>query len=154
MVDDLFFSFDIRKVPLMHVSSPLDCSFVSLIIDPWPSEKKLKYRAISWHAPSFWVWFLIFVKYKQSGEHADGVSVVALIQTQLISLACKKTITYPKIALWVLVERGISVWCWSPGTADENEHVSLAPEHCMTMTLKHSISCDKVSTYLYSGVWL
>lgn len=153
MVDDLFFSFDIRKIPLMRVSSSVDCSFVSLIMELWPSEKKLKYRAISWYSPSFWVWFLILVKYKQTGEPAGKVSVVALIPTQLISLACKKTITYPRIALWVLAEHEVSTWCWSPGTADENKHVTLASEHWMATTQRHSVACDEVSTHLYDGVW-
>lgn len=53
MVNDLFFPFDIGEVY---------CSFVSLIIKPWPSGQKLKYKAISWYSPSFSVWVLIFVK--------------------------------------------------------------------------------------------
>lgn len=136
-----FFPFDIGKVPLMHVSCPLDCSFVSLIIKPWPSEKKLKHRAISWYSPSFWACFLIFVQYKQSGEHADKVTMVASILTQLISLACRKTITYPEIALWVLVEHGVKCvilvtwhgrWKWAchPGSQTLNDNDSKA-QRCM-----------------------
>lgn len=45
----------------------------------------------------------------------------------------------------------LSVWYWSPGTADENEHVTLAPKHWTTMTPKHSVVCGERNTFSPDG---